>query len=204
MEQIPVDFEFKGSRAYVHGTDMHNCMLAQLNNSFDSSDLRSLRLTIHRRTSAQGMLLLADVGEVMQRPQHGVAEITATTPQGARHCWLTETGEPVTGRYPYDEEEIVALCQIADNEISIAAKTDYTPVEVVVAMNKALHLHAINDTDIKWLFTRLQLERPFQPKDALSFKVTLSRRFAADKLTQSAIFAGGQLLGHIYFSGVKV
>ena len=203
MDQIPISFKLKGERTYVHGTDMYNSILTQLDQKHGSRALGALRFTIHTRAEHQGILLLGDVGETAKKPENAVAEMNVSTPEGEIRSWLTETGRPVTHRYPYDEDKILDLCQIEGTEITITGESDYTPIEIVVAMNKGLNNHLIDDANTRWLFTRLQLERPLQPGDASSLRIALVSRFAGNRLTKAAIFANRQHLGHIYFSAVK-
>jgi hypothetical protein len=116
--------------------------------------------------------------------------------------WLVETDEPITERYEYPESEIIEKCFVNGKTVKIDSETPYSAIEVLVAINKHLHLSIFPDAAGKWFFTRLELDRLLQGQDASGFELELVKNMH-NRLTKSEILSDGQRIGHIFFSIVK-
>ena len=191
------DLRFKGNRDYLHGTDVYEALLGSVRREMPDLDGR-IRYAFHRiaRTA-----LLAEVGVAgkSMRPGRVVAEMVAGDRTTSLVARAYETGKPILGRYAYDEDSIRERCQIDDYRISMSGATSFKPIEVAVAMTKFLHNKLRPPETGKWMFTRLDLARPFERADIDGMTVTQVRRLGG-KLTMSHVAVGERKLGTIYFS----
>jgi hypothetical protein len=201
MEATPVQFRLKGSRTYIHGTDMYAVFVANVFAHYAPDEQGSLRMTIHRIATRQSSILVSAPGADVARPADVYAEFSGQTPDGIKRAYLVESGGPVTKRYSYDEERIENLCVLSEQTITIAGDSGYAPIEVVVAMNKRLHNSLFPLTSERWMFTRFETNRPLQPDDAQRFRVSFLQKLGT-KLSRSAILVAEQPIGHVYFSAV--
>jgi hypothetical protein len=201
MDVIDSEFRLKGSRNYIHGTDMYTAFVRHTVEEYPAPDPGALKMTIHRIATRNSSMLVGLPGEEFARPPDAYAEFSAELPGGLRRAYLVETGTPATERYEYHEERIEQLCTLREQTVYIREDSGYAPVEVVVAMNKHLHNSLFPLADERWMFTRIELKRPLRASDAQQFEVTHLQRLGT-KFSRSAIAAAGTPLGHIYFSAV--
>ncbi len=191
---------FKGSRTYLHGTDLYNALCEQVPKLSGLPVQAPTRIVIHRLVTHECDILLGAVGESIEKPELPWAEFTFSTGQGTIAGWMCETDRNVACRYEYAEERIEGKSALneARNEIAIYEDTGYSPVEVAVAMTKKMH-YAMCPTKAKWLFTRLELKRLLQAPDACSLRIRLEHNFN-NRLTKSSLLSDEDVIGHIYFS----
>lgn len=202
MKKIEFKFRFKGSRDYVHGTDMYNSLVRYLSNN-GYSPIGTIDMAIHKiaRTNLDG-LIVEDSDDVS-----GYQQITSFVfeARGKRNkIILVENGEPVVERYPYPEETIIQLADIDKSSSSIALSRDieFSNIEKVVALNKAIHESVYADVKGKWYFTRLQVESDIdtpKPK-SIGLKILKNMNF---QLTKSEVTFDDRRIGYIYFSLVR-
>ncbi len=194
-----VELKFKGSRDYLHGTDVYECAVDVLRQRWPAIDGRC-RFAFHRMTRVPLSAIIDTFAVGVARPGNCVAEMHVTGGAAQASVWFVERGGDVGGRYPYDEEAVVRDCTIKGNRIALTSPPpSRTMVEIVVAMTKQLHNAVSLPQKGKWLFTRLDLKRLFDPADAPMLSVTLVSPARA-AVTRSDIASGSQQLGSIYFS----
>lgn len=199
MEIRQVEFQFKGSRNYVHGTDMFSLMLT----GYPTSVLSNIRFTVHgivhtpicKLYLADNKELLNDVADIRARCQFETNSVTH---------WLAlmqGVGDAVSGRrYEYDEDRIIKLCNMTDEGIVLLQQSPFTFIESVVSMNKHMHQQLFPDVTGKWLFTRIDLEAGCDEREKLSLRFRHNMNY---RLTKSDILVNGEKVGDIYFSLVK-
>lgn len=199
MEVREIEFQFKGARTYIHGTDMFNVMAS----SSQNAGMSNIRFTVHdfvytpvcRLYLADSMDELNTVTDIRARCQF---EVNGQT----RWLVLTQGAGDATsgGRYEYDEEKIISLCRMAGEGIALAQQSPFSFIETVVSMNKHMHQQLFPEAVGKWIFTRIDLAAFCEARDnlALQFKHNMNYR-----LTKSDILVNGSKVGDIYFSLVK-
>lgn len=197
MQQI--EFQFKGARNYIQGTDMFNVMIS----SYPDVDVTNIRFTVHGFVSTPLCLLYsADSKEALNE----VADIRARCQfdaEGVTH-WLALTqgeGDEISGsRYEYDEERIISSCRMEKEGIVLAQQSPYTFIENIVAMSKYMHQQLFPEAVGKWIFTRIDLTADCDEREnlALQFKHNMNYR-----LTKSDILVNDKKVGDLYFSLVK-
>ena len=199
VEVRQIEFQFKGARNYIHGTDMFNSIVS----SYSSSVVKNIRFTVHdfvRTPLCQ--LYLADFKDEL----NGVGGIRARCQfdaEGVTH-WLALTqgsGDTSSGgRYTYDEEQIVSVCRMDGESIDLLQQSPFTFIENIVAMNKHMHEQLFPDVDGKWIFTRIDLESRYDSREKLALRFRHNMNF---RLTKSDVVVDGIKVGDIYFSLVK-
>jgi hypothetical protein len=199
METIPLSFRFKGERNYVHGTDMFTEFTRILSQANDLSLLTRFRMRIRRLVRNESSFVLGPQAEDAPIPESAAADIRADFPGKTLVGYLMEGTGPVTGRYPYDEDKVKALCTIADKSITIFDDPHYLPIEVMVAMNKILHYHLFPPKKGRWLFSQLDISRLPDRDEATKFSIEVVHNLN-NMFTKSKITVDKNPLGFIYFS----
>lgn len=196
MEVSRIEFQFKGARNYIHGTDIFTSMIA----AYPLSVISNIRFSMHdfvhtpvcRLYRADTKEELSDVVVIRARCQFDA--------HGATH-WLvlTQGSGDVTsgGRYEYDEERITSLCQMEEERIVLAKRSPFTFIENIVAMNKLMHQKLFPGVIGQWAFTRLDCTTGCDEHEklALQFKHNMNLR-----LTRTDILVNEKKVGDLYFS----
>lgn len=202
MEVKDIEFQFKGERNYIHGTDMFNIMLDA---SAITNEISNIRFTVHDfvhtplcklyRTTIKSEL--NEVADIRARCQFEV--------NGVTH-WLgliqnkNTSDSFVAGRYSYDETKIVSLCDLKGEQIKIQEQSPFTFIETVVAMNKYMHEQLFQGVSGKWIFARIDLDSNCTARDKLELCFRHNMNY---RLTKSDVLVDGVKIGDIYFSLVK-
>lgn len=197
-ETFTFPWRYKGSRDYLHGTDMHDFACDALA-AAGYTDLQPVELTMHRiaRESLRGELVPAtgavprEAPAVFRFASHGQKYALGFLPEG----------RPVERRDPYAEEEIVNASRVDEGgkRIELSALPGFSNIEMIVAMNKALLQRLFPDAGGKWLFTNLKLERSIRDRQLPELRLQFETHFDL-ALTRTLIKAGEETLGRIFFS----
>jgi hypothetical protein len=187
------NFCFKGSRDYVHGTDIVSALLK----SFDGENLKDLDLKFNGITSSNLSLLDGNDAESAVK-----VNIRVTLAGEQKVMQLVENDEKIDCRYEYDEDKIIKQTELdlGEQQIQLTKATDYTLCENFVAMNKYLLQTLYPDAEGKWYFTRLEQKKLID--DAALIRVKLIKNFNF-RLVKSDIFVGDEVVGSVYFSLIK-
>ncbi|MEP2448772.1 MAG: hypothetical protein ABJI69_16180 [Balneola sp.] len=188
-----ISFKFKGSRRYVHGTDMIEKVFQKVD------DIDHFNIRIQKMTSNN--LILKE-----EESESPVAKIDIKTHSGiTRKFHYDESDENVVGRYEYDEAEVVkkAVLDFDEESIQMNFNDKYSWVENIVALHKRLLNEAISN-EVKWLFVGLELKSLEGLKKLSSdnvFTISISKKLRL-KLIQSNIYLDNILIGQIKFSSI--
>lgn len=201
--RFDLDFQFKGNRNYVHGTDMLNTITDVLSQRLPMP-MKNMDIQIHRMTSSNLTLDLTQDRTAIAPTPENVATLSLTAGDVLWYGRLRERDARPVGRYPYDEDSLAAVCEFAASDtgrpsIVLRSPAPFTPIETFVAMTKALHLRALPDASGKWVFCRWVSARWPLALPAEDITVTLTQALGV-RLTQSKISVGGELAGTVYFS----
>lgn len=193
-EQI-MNFQYKGARDYIHGTDIFNETLAWLGSH--KGEVRDIDFTFHRVAEKQLELVPGPLPEGVEP----VAACAFNSADGREKVFLAETGRAVDGRYPYDEDEIVRAMtfDLEGRKATLRAQTGYSDIEVWVAMTKALHYKVFPQLQGKWLFVRGRFPAYSRHTQAQERVLAIAASFN-DKLTRSEAWQDGAKVGEIFFS----
>jgi len=191
-------FGFKGGRDYVHGTDMFNCLEEMIADGLDSKAWIT-RLIIRNMARTQCAIVIGE------KPPAGMAaNVTFSVSNGGEILpgYLYETGDPVIDNIPYDEDGIVQTASIADDTIIQKTKSQYSPIEEIVALKKALSYRLFPDPDGKWVFMRLDLSTPLRDVANSLYSIRLSK-ILGKRATISDILVDNEPVGQIHFGVFK-
>lgn len=194
-ERVALNLRFKGARTYLHGTDMVDEM-ARLAPGLTDLSLRIQKIA----TKPLAAVLLPDA--IVGRKEL-VALLNARRGGEKIALGLLERDDGgVPGRYAYDEERVIAGAAVdADGRAArMAWNGEYSFVEQLVALHKALLQRCFASAGVHWYFTRLDIARLPASFGTLSLEVTQALGVS---LVRSAIAIDDEALGDIYFSGVK-
>ncbi len=190
-EKINIDFCFKGNRQYVHGTDIYTKLLELQNSDIKKIDIAFHGIALHNMTFSPVKSIVDDI------------KVTFRCMKDDKKIILfgVENNKDVDCRYEYKEEKIIenSIVISSAESILLERQTEYSFIEHIVAMNKALVESLYSDADGKWYFTRLQLKEPINMSNVASLKLILKSNFQL-KLTKSAIIVNEIEVGFIYFS----
>ncbi len=200
MDIKQITFQFKGTRNYIHGTDMFNIMTAV---DTDETILSNIRFSVHgfvHKPLCQ--LYSADTKEAL----NSVPNVRARCQfdKNGSTQWLvlseSESDAALDGRYEYDEDRIVALCKQDADSLIITQTSPFSFIETIVAMTKHLHQQLFPEVIGKWVFTRIELDTACYERENLALRFRHNMNY---RLTKSDVLVNGEKLGDIYFSLVK-
>lgn len=198
FETVPLELAYKGTRSYLHGTDMYNAIMDHLARAMPQHLRGPLKMVMHEFARNQVDLLYSIGAERCPRPENARLEFSLS---GGVSGWLTETDRPVLSSRPYPENAIVAGSRFEGQAVFAAAGASFSAIEVLVSLTKHLH-STLRPGPTGWAFTRLDLQRPLEDCDKDRLQVELLHTLG-NRLTKSAVRVGETSLGHIYFSAVE-
>lgn len=186
-------FCFKGSRRYVHGTDIFSQLTERYQRTPTNIDIVFHGITVSNMFFSLEKPLGKEV-KVIFRCNFGNEKV---------RLYGIESEKKIDCGYAYEEEKIIENAEIDIQQKSIALKqpTAFSFIEHIVALNKALVETLYKAVEGKWYFTRLQLERNITMNDVASLKLRLQSNFQL-KLTKSVLIVNNEEVGHLYFSHI--
>lgn len=199
VETVPLELGYKGTRGYLHGTDMYSAIMECLGRVAPQHLLSPVKMVMHDFSHNQCDMVYSIGQDRCPRPDNARLEFYLSDNISG---WLKETDRLVLARRPYPEEEIVAKSRIEGQTILAVsdAACSFSPIEVLVSLTKRLHL-IVRSGSVRWALTRLELQRPLQDSDSQCLQVELLQALG-NRLTKSAVRVGNVPLGHIFFSAV--
>jgi hydroxymethylpyrimidine pyrophosphatase-like HAD family hydrolase len=195
MEKYNLEFCFKGSRNYVHGTDIFNNLLGFLS-KFEIQN-KNIDVSFHGIAKKNIELL-------RQKPEdESIIKFACKfldKDDTRKVFYGVENNIEITCRHHYQEEEIYGLAKVNLDKKSIilSEHTSFTFIENIVALNKYLLETLFPDVNGKWYFTRLQIKH-VPDNDIYPLKLILKANFNF-KLIKTEISIEDELIGFIYFS----
>lgn len=188
-----LEFCFKGNRKYVHGTDIFTNLTKHLNRNIKKIDIAFHGISLNNMRFSTEKVEDTEV-KVTFRCHHDANKIK---------LFGIETNKDIDCHYEYLEENIItgSIINIEKKTITLSTPTQYSFIEHIVAMNKALLEKLYNNINGKWYFTRLQLSENIQMNDVSSLQLILTSNFQF-KLTKSTVIVNDEEAGFIYFSHI--
>lgn len=172
------NFQFRGTRDYLHSTTLFNDLLRVRGEHATRIDMK-----FHRRTGRQ-------VSFTDELPN---GEPVAEWSDSGGRLFIVEREERITERAPYDEDGLAAQFEIEGRIVRIPADLGaFTRIEALVAGFKRL-LQSVHPDKRRYAFVRIRLDRC--PESAL--EIRYSRDIGA--FHQGDISEAGKLMGQIFF-----
>jgi hypothetical protein len=203
LKSYDANFVRLGSRGYVHGSSMTHSLL-EVANTWALGPVERLRATFHSILKEQGRYdLFRD-----PKPKHLVKKgyIVLFHLQCEKDEFLVGIkgrGQPVSVSVPYDEEEMIASCEIsgAHKAASILIHPGNPIVNFIIALNKKLLLSILpTEGYSQWFLARYDFElrkTEFIEPKLLNLEVASIIGLTNAK---SLIKLGSEPIGSIYFS----
>jgi len=201
-KEINIDFKFKGNREYIQGPDIYDSVIKYLKEAF-YKEIENIDMTFHKTASTNLSGFLVDEKDTIEIKDYIV--IFKFKSQGIDYILgLKENEENITERVEYPEEKIIELTELLLEEKSIVLgrEIEFSGIEKIVSLNKALLQNLYPDVKGKWYFTRLQISEPISNQKDDKYKIILLRNMNF-QLTKSSIEINGKQIGYIYFTMVK-
>jgi hypothetical protein len=187
-----LNFCFKGPRNYIQGPDIVSALfkvfasqnISDVDVKFNGITQTNLSLVEgHENSNAKVNIRLKEAGE-------------------EKSYQLIENGQVVECRYDYDEDKIIAHCQLdlVNQQITLQQSTGFTLCENFVAMNKVLLQDLFPDEKGKWYFTRLEQKHLIDNDTLITVRLIKNFNF---RLTKSDILVGDEVIGSVYFTLVR-
>lgn len=193
MKKYNLEFCFKGSRTYVHGTDIFNKLTDLLKNEMKNE---KIDLSFHG-------IAKTNIDLLIKKPENDELlkfVIKFTDNSGNQNVlYAVENGVRIESKYEYPEEDICKLSnlELENKNVILNKDSSYTFVENAVALNKYLLENLFPNANGKWYFTRFQLNKI--PENIYPLRLELKANFNF-KLTKTEIIIGEESVGFIYFS----
>lgn len=198
-----LEFQFKGKRDYVHGTDIFNEVCRFAVETLNVASIVGIEMNLHKimRTNLK-VEVLDDPGA--KKRDDTCVTFSFTSAGVRRKLFLSENGAPVEGRYPYPEEDIInaSALDVEQRSFKLSRACGYSDIEIFVAMNKGLLDELFPSHGGKWYFTKLELAERRGKTGFDNIELKLIKNVGL-KLTKSSITVDGRNLGNIFFSLVK-
>ena len=183
-------FCFKGSRNYLHSTDVFNTLL-----NLVGKDIKNINFSFYKRTNKN--IILTD--EKPSSKESLVFTFSFYKGEKVVNFYGLESEQVINCRYPYEESIIVKEVSLDFTYKcgSLKSLTKYSFIEHLVALTKTIHLNFFPNYKGKWFFAKMHL---FEiPTDFFPLKFCLNQHLGT-RLTQSSIHINNSFGGWIYFS----
>ncbi|MBD2133195.1 hypothetical protein H6F47_12320 [Sphaerospermopsis sp. FACHB-1094] len=200
IPDFDIEIPFKGTRNYLHSSDVYNALCNGIMEFTGITDFHLMSKT---------KLVFRDFA---QHPLRAVFQSHHTSAKAVfsfeindvkYRCELIEREAEVQNRIVFNEEAIITECvfDLDHKTVAFASIPDfpYSPIEIVVAANKSLHMQYFSQNPGKWLFTEIFTEKPLKDIYFDTMKIML-KTCLSTRLTKSAIILDNTECGYICFS----
>jgi len=197
-----LNFKYKGSRTYLHGTDIFNEANKLLREEHSLETINYFDMLIPKIVKNNLDIEIYKIKKIKKNTDAAVS-ITFKENEDSYVCFLKETNRIVEKRDEYPEHDIIKKSKLnaEDKTIQLTSDSGFSNIENIIAMNKAL-LQAIYPTfKGKWLFTRIQLRSYNHSIKFRNIKLKFLNNFNF-KLTKSQIICDTNEIGFVYFSSI--
>lgn len=199
---IPMNFEFKGNRNYVHGSDIYPAALHIVRELWGRYP-DEVMCTFHNVLKSQGIFRLRS-GVKGASSEDVYARFVFRLGESKHELVLNATNQPISVSRPYDEEDVLRFSEMSTKSIRMIVRSDYSYIEQIIAMTKRLHHVVYTDVHDKWLFTKLHIKNCIAPEDYRESALEIrAERKVQNILSQCSIFVNDSPVGHIFYSAVS-
>lgn len=199
--RIPIAVPFEGDRNYVHGSYLYTAVSDILKKTFDDKNIWIDYIILRKFIVSSCSIILTD--DKRNANEEICSEFTAQTAKTKLKGQIIETGNKIKLRVPFDEEKITSHAIIRGETILQKKRTEYPPIKEIIILTKYLHNSSIPISNRKWIFSCLDLSRPFKENENVLYKIRLKQNLA-NRMTISEIEEAGTLIGKIQFAVAKI
>lgn len=198
-----MNFKFKGTRNYVHGTDIYNAIANFATEQLALVELKDIHYTLHK-VMRKNLSIEVFKNERVPKRKNTAIVFLCRSENDYYQFMLQENDQDVKGSYEYDENAIVEDCKYDPDKKTLEltdAKT-YTDIELIVALNKRLLNLVFPEGPGKWFFTQLKINEYIKKSNYRNITLKFIKNLNF-KLTKSQITIDGKEIGHIFFSSAR-
>jgi len=190
---ISLHLKYKGSRTYLHGSDIFNALVDMFSKTSNGYLSRQVFKSFARN----------QIEVLLYQPEHDVSAlgngVWKMTDGVEQRFWLREGREPVAESYPFDEDAITSKAIQIEESIRLEAQNAYSTIENVIALTKYLSYALTPDVDGKWLFGQIDLKQTLPERWE---SIQIERKLCvANAFSRNRIEIDGQDIGEIRFIG---
>lgn len=186
---------FRGSRDYVHSTDIYEEIVSGANLA---NLLPSGRIDLHIRRK----ILSRPIYQFTREAFAGEEDAAYARIELSGSEWLVRvinTAHPVEVSKAYDEQQIFDASLIEGNSISLRQNIGMRPIEVATALSVKLHKTLFPPRPLqRWLLGRLNVSRPLDERDAEFMAIEIERRIGKN-ITRARVIAEDGAIGSLTF-----
>jgi hypothetical protein len=203
LKSYDAKFVFLGQRNYIQGASMTHGLFEAVE-SWSLGSVERVQLEVHSILKEQGRydLFHSEWGKENVKTKYS-AIFRLQCSSGIYFVELKGRGEPVTVSEPYDEQKLIADCEIFEHRKSatLILHPNALIINAIIALNKILVSTLFPSEGYgQWFLARydLALEKMSLQEPAL-LKIEVVGNIGASN-TNSAVRLGGKSIGTIYFS----
>ena len=184
------NFIFKGSRKYIHVTDIYNNLILKKN-------YRKLSIIFKKKLCGQPRVVIQNsLKKKIFKEANCIINIY-TKNNNYEKILIYETKKKINDSYHYDEKLFYRYFKIKKKSSFCNFNTSMSSIEVLIAITKYFHEKRIKNCN--WFFTRLKLEKKINEKQLKNFSLYLKKNYI-NKFTVSEIYQNKKYIGEIEFS----
>lgn len=200
-DKIPIAVSFRGDRNYIQGSYLYAAVSDILKETFDDKNIWIDYIIFRKFIASSCSIILTD--DKKSANKEICSDFTAQTGKTKLRGHIIETGSKIKLRVPFDEEKILSHAIIGGETILQKKRTEYHPIEEIVSLTKYLHNSLVPISNGKWIFSCLELSRPFKENENVLYKIGLKQNLA-NRMTISEIEEAGTLIGKIQFAVARI
>jgi hypothetical protein len=198
LRKYELELPLKGGRTYVRGADIYSAILDIVSRDWAGTAGRC-RLAFHRLPRRRLYLYAGHAVKAFAPPQSAIADFRVGRSESEVAGWIEETEAPIVDKIAFDEDALLGEFNMSGVEIFPSGPRCCPAIDLAVVLTKTLHNTLRPPRDGKWIFTRLDTERPLLASDTREMSIALVKELGS-RLTRSDIRVGGRGIGSIYFS----
>lgn len=194
--RYPLSTPFKGTRHYIHGSDLFNTAeaFADLATGAKGAHIRKLAFT--RFAYNQCALIMSKCATDEDGHEIGNGEFSLPDGSYQPFC-LCEGAQSPLERRPYDEDGMVSAASFAAQSATLQAPIQYSSIEAVIALTKVINYRLSPPKVGKWVFGKIELTKALP---AIQNFLTIERiKSVPGRFSVNGINIDGDTVGTIQF-----
>jgi hypothetical protein len=191
----PLDVRFRGTRNYVHSTDVYPLILLHAERA-QAPVAGDLRIDFTRIVNRGLEIFMFPKGAGSIDP---LAAFTFS--YRAEFGWvsgyLTQTEIPVSQQYDGDDESIYSRIELFQEELAVVDPTGlFETIDLIAALASKHERFEPASEGRKWLIARLELLEPLPQRGPKRVSAILDRRLGTTSI-RSKLTLGGKVIGRL-------
>tara|TARA_B100001741_G_C16497572_1_gene572955 strand:- start:464 stop:1027 length:564 start_codon:yes stop_codon:yes gene_type:complete len=184
------NFSYKGSRKYIHVTDIYNNLI--INYKY-----KNLDILFKKKIFNQPKIIFLNKLIKNQRSKVANCSIKISDKKKTNIIFIYDSKKKIATRYGYDEKLFYNFFRIKKLSCECNFSTSMSSIEVLVALTKFFHLKKLRKHN--WFFSRLKLVKKLKENNFKIFSIYLKKNYL-DMFTILDIYQSNKYIGEIQFS----